>query len=453
MMPLGPPVDIRGRLTRRQLLRSGLALGAFLFRPSLRAGEARRRRARGVILLLLEGGMSHLETFDPKPLAPAEVRGEFQTIATNLPGLRFGEHLPRLARQAHVYNLIRSLHCDARNDHSPGMHVLLTGWENTAAGVAMERANFAHPAQGAVIAHQLGFTTPDGVPRFVALPGRRQIGGAVSYAGAAFLGAGYEAFETGDPPASARQPIQVPPGLALTKDLSLRRLQDRDSLRRSFDRLQATLERDRLLDRLDVHYRQALGVLAGRRMRAAFDLEREPPALRERYGDHRVGQSLLLARRLIEAGATYVLVDPYATTVWDTHANNFTTLRALLPPLDQAVSALLTDLDERGLLEETLVLVTTEMGRTPLVNANRGRDHWTAVYSILLAGGGLTRGQVLGSSTSGGQAPGSRPVSVPEMLATVYHQLGIDPNATLFDAQRRPIPILPEARPIRELLG
>src|SRR6516164_7464249 len=149
-------------LTRRELLQSSLALGAFCLPGPVRA--ASRPRARGVIVLMLEGGMSHLESWDPKPNAPAEVRGEFGSLATSIPGLRFSEYLPELARQAHVFNLLRSVNCDARNDHSPGMHVLLTGWENTAAGVAMQRANFAHPAQGAVIAHQLGFTTPDGVP-------------------------------------------------------------------------------------------------------------------------------------------------------------------------------------------------------------------------------------------------------------------------------------------------
>jgi Protein of unknown function (DUF1501) len=449
-----------GSFTRRQLLQC--SLGAFVFPPALSAMGASRKaggttatppRARGVIHILLEGGMSHLETWDPKPNAPAETRGEFQTIATSLPGLRIGEHMPQLARQAHVYNLIRSMHCDARNDHSPGMHLMLTGWENVAAGVAMERLNLGHPAVGAVIAHQLGVVGPGGAPRSVSLPHRRQIDGAVAYTGSAFLGPSCEAFETGQAPAAAGQPMQTPPSLALAGDIPLRRLHDRDDLRQSFNRLHEALDRDPVVGRLDAHYQRALSALGSQRMRAAFDLQAEPLPLRERYGDNRVGQSLLLARRLIEAGVAYVLVDPYGSMVWDTHANNFTSLKQHLPPLDQAVSALLDDLDQRGRLDEVLVLLTTEMGRTPAVNAARGRDHWTSVFSLMLAGGGLTRGQVLGSSTSGGQYPGSRPVTVPEVFATVYHLLGIDPSALLVDEQKRPIPILPEARPIQELVS
>jgi hypothetical protein len=427
-----------------------VALGAFVLPAALQARE-QPRRARGVIFLMQQGGMSHLDSWDPKPAAPAEIRGEFQAIATSVPGLRVCEHMPLLARQAHLYNVIRSVHCDARNDHSPGMHLLLTGWENTAAGVDLQRVNAEHPAQGCVIANQLGLTSGDGVPRFIALPRRRQIDGRVAYAGAAFLGPAHEAFETGAAPASARQPIQVPPSLTLSTDMPLERLGQREALRTTFNRLNAMLDRHPSVGGLDAHYQRALHVLAGQRMGRAFDLEQEPAALRERYGDHRVGQSLLLARRLVEAGATYVLVDPYGTTTWDTHAQNFTGHKALLPPLDQAVSALLTDLDQRGLLDEVLVLVAGEMGRTPLINGAAGRDHWTHAYSVMLAGGGLTRGQVLGSTTSGGQAPGSRPVTVHEMLATIYHQLGIDPNAMLHDELKRPIPILPEGRPIPEL--
>jgi hypothetical protein len=204
---------------------------------------------------------------------------------------------------------------------------------------------------------------------------------------------------------------------------------------------------------VDPHFRQALEVLSGRRLHAALDLSREPPAVRDRYGPSAVGQGLLLARRLVEAGAAYVLVDPYRKAEWDTHSGNFTGLQALLPPLDRAVSALLTDLDVRGLFEDVMVLVAGEMGRTPHVNAQAGRDHWTRAYSVMLAGGGLTRGQVLGSTTPGGHEPGRRPVTVPEVLATVYHRLGIDPQGLLYDRQHRPVPILPDAEPVRELLG
>jgi hypothetical protein len=432
------------------MLGASLALGAFLLPGPARAGVA-KGRARGVILILLEGGMSHLESWEPKPNAPAEVRGEFTTITTTVPALRVSEHLPELAHQAHLYNVIRSVNCDARNDHSPGMHLLLTGWENTAAGVSMERFNHRHPAMGSVIAHQLGVTSAAGLPRYVALPRRGQIGGQVNFATPTFLGPACDAWETGTPPASARQPMP-PPGLFLSRD-GLNRLNDRMSLRAAFNRLNETLDRRTVTDCMDAHYQRAYQMLGGQRLCQALDLGREPAAVRIRYGESLIGQGLLLARRLVEAGVTYVLVDPYGTTSWDFHADNFRGHKTLLSPMDHAVSALLTDLDQRGLLEEVLVVLASEMGRAPTINRAAGRDHWTYAYSVMLAGGGLTRGQVLGSTTALGNWPSSRPVTVPEILATLYHQLGIDPNALLCDEQGRPVPILPEAKPISELLA
>jgi hypothetical protein len=437
------------------MMRASFTLGAFLLPQAAGAagGTARSRPARGTIFIMLEGGMSHLDSWDPKPNAPAEIRGEFGTIATTVPGLRISEYLPRLARQAHRCNLIRSVHCDARNDHSPGLHLLLTGWENTNAGVALETTNRIHPSQGSIMARARGGTSAGGVPRFAALPRTRQISGQVRYAGPAFLGSSCEAFETGDAPAAAHLPMQLPPSLALARDLPLGRLHDRQALRQALGRLNATLDQAAATSRMDGHYQRAMHLLTGQQMAAALDLQREPVALRERYGSHRIGQSLLLARRLVECGVSYVLVDPYGNNEWDTHNQNFRGHKALLPPMDQAVAALLDDLSQRGLLDEVVVVLASEMGRSPRISGNAGRDHWTHAYSILIAGGGLTRGQVLGATTSKGEWPGRRPVTVPEILATVYHQLGIDPNTILHDEHRRPLAILPEPRPIRELLG
>jgi hypothetical protein len=406
-----------------------------------------------VILLLLDGGISHLESWDPKPDAPAEVRGEFRSIQTTVPSLRVSEYLPLLAKKAHLYNVIRSVHCDARNDHSPGLHVLLTGWENLAAGVAGQRYNYEHPSQGSIIAHQLGPVSPGGVPRFVALPRRGQIGGQVNYATPSFLGPTYDAWETGAPPARASQPMTLPPSLFLSGD-TIKRLGDRMTLRTSLDRLHSALDHDPAAGRLDAHYRTAYQVLASQGLRRGLDLSREPVALRERYGNSVIGQSLLLARRLVEAGVTYVLVHPDGSNAWDFHENNFPGHRRLMPAMDRAVSALLGDLDQRGLLDDVLVLVSSEMGRTPTINRQAGRDHWTHAYSVMLAGGGLTRGQILGRTSSQGERPLGRPVTVPEILTTVYHQLGIQPNRIFHDEQGRPVPILPEApRPIRELMS
>lgn len=442
------------RFSRRRMLGSCLTLGAFVL--PRRAGawpESRSAPAKGLILLLLEGGMSHLESWDPKPEAPAEVRGEFGSIATSVPELRVGEHMPLLAQQAHLYNVIRSVHCDARNDHSPGMHILLTGWENTAAGVAMERSNFHHPSQGSILAHQLGVTSQGGMPRFIAVPRQTQISDQVRFASASFLGMSYEAFDSGEPAASGGQPSTLVPGLSLVDDVPLRRLDDRRALRESINQLQVALDRSEVLDGMDVRFGQAYEVLAGQGMSRALAISEESDQVRERYGNHAVGQSLLLARRLVEAGATYVLADPYRSTTWDFHSGNFTGHKQHLPAMDQAVSALLADLDERGLLDDVLVLVAGEMGRTPAINKDAGRDHWTSAYSVMLAGGGLTRGQVLGSTTSKGEWPRQRPVTVTEILATLYHRLGVDPNTLLRDSQDRPVPILPCTEYVPELIA
>jgi hypothetical protein len=309
-----------------------------------------------------------------------------------------------------------------------------------------QTTNLEHPSQGAIIARQLGPAAPNGVPRFVAIPVRKHRVGT-TYSTAAFLGSAYEAFEAGNRSADGRR---LPPALVLPRDVSVRRTLDkRQALRETFNRLNASLDRDPTASRMDAHYRRAVSILGSSQMRKAFDLAQETPVLRDRYGS----PGLLLARRLVESGATYVLVNGPVFGDWDTHTDNFPRLKRLLPPVDKAVSALLEDLDQRGLLDEILVVLISEMGRSRL-GPNGGRDHWTAAYSVMLAGGGLTRGQVLGSTTSKGEWPGKRPVTVPEILATVYHQLGIDPNTMLHDEQKRPIPILPDAaKPIRELLA
>src|SRR5262249_49427237 len=241
--------------------------------------------------------------------------------------------------------------------------------------------------------------------------------------------------------------------LLLPKAMPWSRLEDRRALTQSLDRLHSRWDGDPNLARMDVHQQRAFQILASQRMARALDISREPTVLRERYGRSRIGQGLLLARRLAQSGVTYLLVNSAASNDWDTHGNNFVQLKnKLLPPMDKAVSALLEDLDQRGMLDDVMVLVMSEMGRTPVINNQAGRDHWPDAYSVLLAGGGLKRGQVLGSTTAGGHKPGQRPVPVSDLLATVYHQLGIDPHTILLDEQNRPVPILPEARPIHELI-
>ncbi len=436
-------------ITRRQLLRSGLGLGAFLF-PA--RSMAVPRKAKAAIVVLLEGGMSHLDTWDPKPDAPAEIRGEFGTIATTLPALRFGEHMPLLAKQAHLYNIVRSVR--GAKEHEAGLHFVLTGYENPLANTTTFRTNQQHPSQGSVVAlHQLRGQSSGDLPPFVAIPNRTQLGGRTMFASAASLGGACEAMDTGQPPAAANKPLPLPPSLLLPADLSFDRLGDRRALLRTLDGLRSDQERH-AAGQMNAYRERAFDILLGQRMNQVFDLAREPAQLRERYGNHRMGQGALLARRLVEAGVTYVLVNFSVNNTWDTHENNFASLKnKLLPPMDRAVSALLTDLHERGLLDEVLVLVLGEMGRTPKINQRAGRDHWGDVYSVLMAGGGLKRGCVLGSSTSGGERPRERPVPVSDLLLTVYHQLGIAPSTMRFDERDRPIPVLPAGKPVLELVG
>lgn len=445
-------------LSRRGFLRGGLSLGAFGLPAAPRLARAASqegsdRRAKSVIVLLQEGGMSHLESWDPKPDAPAEVRGSFETISTSNPELIVGEHMPRLAAQAHLFNVVRSTYMDnARRDHSPGLHWVLTGYDNQAAGVALEQTNNA-ASVGSIVARQTGTVTAGGIPNFVAIPNSKQLGNRVRYTGALHLGGACEPFDAGAIPAKSDGRYVLPAGLTLPADVPANRLQDRQQLLASIDALQR--ERDALANAggLSDYRRTVFDLLVGQRGREAFDINREPAKIRELYGNSRMGQGTLLARRLVEAGVTYVLVNYSKNNSWDTHANNFKRLKdTLLPPMDQAASALLIDLEQRAMLDDVIVLMMGEMGRTPKINKNSGRDHWPDVFSLMIAGGRLTRGQVLGSSSRLADLPHTRPVHYHEILATVYRQLGVDPRSIIKDDQDRPVRIMPEADAVHELI-
>lgn len=442
-------------LSRRGFLQGSVGLSALML-PGVAAAaktgsKSASRPAKSVIVLLLEGGMSHLESWDPKPKAPENVRGPLGTIATNHPQLRIGENMPQLAKLTHLYNVIRSVHSEARN-HSPGLHWLLTGYNNPAASVNGQLAN-EHPSMGAIVSHQLGGAAAGGLPRFVAIPNRRQLGGRVAYSGASHLGTAHEAFDSGAVPATAAAAYTVPIGLTLPKDVSLRRLQDRNGLLRSLDQLRRQVDDSPFSASLGDYQRQAINLLAGERGRAAFDINRESARTRNSYGNSAMGQSALLARRLVEAGANYVLVNTSKNNSWDHHANLAKRLKIMQPQIDQAAAALLADLEQRGMLDDTMVVMMGEMGRTPTMNKRGGRDHWPDVYSILMAGGGLTRGQVLGSSDRLGAYPHDRPVHLYEVLATMYRQLGVDHLASIPDRQGRQARILPEGTPMTELIA
>jgi hypothetical protein len=440
-------------ITRRQWMKGGGALaGALLWPGLLRAKEERKNApARQAIVIYLQGGLSHYESFDPKPDAPSDYRGEFGHIPTTLPGIHFSEHLPRLARRAHKFNLIRSAYVDSPS-HPVAIHMTLTGWDQPNASVEAQNRNTNYPSIGSVVARACGQRVPQ-LPAYVAIPHSGQLGHRVHYASAGPLGAAYEPMESGMLPVQADGDFAGPQDLLRAGDLSARRLEDRVTLLRALN----GFGRREAVDGLGPYHRHALEMISSGAAGSAFDLSREPLQQRERYGNHLWGQQTILARRMAEAGVPFTLVN-YTLTQdhgqdWDTHVDNFNLMKnTLLPPMDLAVSTLLDDLEERGLLESTIVAMYGEFGRTPKINAAAGRDHWEKVCSVFLAGGGLKSGIVVGSSTRAGDVPKDRPVQFNDVLATIYHQLGVPTDAVFHDQLGRPNPVLAKGTPIEELI-
>jgi uncharacterized protein (DUF1501 family) len=465
-MPTGacPAFFDAAPMGRREFLRAG-SLGLLgLTLPQLAPAQpAAPPRAKACILLFMWGGPAQQDTWDPKPDAPAEYRGEFRPIPTNVPGIQICEHLPLLARRTDKLALVRSMtHADV--NHLTATHYLLTGR-------AVPRPDAPRsedwPGYGAVLA-KLGrgdgamppFVSmmpkvPDGAPRFV-----EESHGQ----GAGWLGLPYEPMRID---ADASEPGYHVADVALHADVPRERADRRRALLRDLDRQARALDR---LQRegLDAHYERAFALLSSPRVASAFDLSREPLAVRERYGLNIHGQAVLQARRLVEAGVPLVTVfwqNDGITDVsvyWDTHSRNFIDLKTrLCPATDQAFSALLDDLGQRGMLGETLVVWTGEMGRTPRVGqsvvggagAGRdGRDHWGTVFTTVLAGGGVRGGVAYGSSDRYAAAPATQPTPPADLAATVYHCMGVDPQAELTDGLGRP-QVLCEGTPIRAILS
>ncbi len=395
-------------------------------------------------MLFLQGGLSHFESFDPKPDAPAEVRGEFGTIATTVPGVRFSEHIPLLAQRLNRFSIVRSAY-HPTPDHIQAIHITLCGCELPGANIDSKNRNLS-PAMGAVVAKVRG-THESGLPGYVAIPHRDQLGRRLHYGDAGHLGSAFAPIDSGLMPLRADAAYAIPPSYRMNPALTVARLRDRVELMERFEPREPT---NSLLH-------EGINLLARGAVAKAFDLNAEPVELRRRYGDHGMGQETILARRLAESGVPFTLVnlalDQIKGQDWDTHEDNFRLMKnELLPPMDRAVSTLLDDLHERGLLDTTLVAILSEFGRTPKINAKSGRDHWPNVFSVMLAGGGIKPGIVLGSSASGGDVPKDRPVHIYDVLATIYHQLGVPLNETYRDAGGRPVPIMAEGRPIVELI-
>lgn len=441
-----------GTLHRRDFVRLGLtglsSLGlADLLRQQSRAAGG-SRGGKSLILLWLWGGPSHMETFDLKPQAPSEYRGEFRPIPTNVPGIEISEHLPLLSRLADKFALVRSLHHDSPG-HVNSTHTMLTGYP----GETVETPPFQpkHPDVRAVLQKALGPRTPQ-LPPHVALPSTKYFGGG-------FLGNQLEPMTvSGDPNSAEYQP----PALSLD-EAQRPRFTERLNLLSQFDSYRRELDASGTMTALDGFQQQATAVLSSDAARRAFDLSAEDPKTRDRYGRHVVGQRCLLARRLVEAGTRLVTVD-FSTVPgqkafsWDDHAsvwNIFEQMKIRLPVLDQVVSALIQDLYDRRLQDEVLLVVMGEMSHTPRLSnfeGQPGREHWGQTMSVLLAGGGLRMGQVVGATSAKGDEPAVRPLTPNDLLATWYESFSVPLDLAFRDFAGRPTPILPHGRPIDELL-
>jgi hypothetical protein len=426
----------------------GLSLPDLLRAEASAARAASTASADACVLIFLNGGPSHLDMWDMKPAAPVEIRGEFRPIASSVPGVQVCEHLPRLARQMHRCALVRSVHHSVNNSHAAAVYAGLTGHDRG------ERGGGARPTDHPAIGSVLGLCRPPqaAVVPFVSMPYITAEGrGGPPQPGffGGWLGRTHDPlFVLRDPSA----PGFAMPELALAADVSRDRLDARHYLAAHL----GTRAHERALQEMGQFQARAFDLLTSPRTQQAFQIEREPAAVRAAYGRNIYGQSVLLARRLIEAGTRVACISwaPDANATWDTHGGNFTKLKnELLPQLDAAVSSLLADLAARGLLERTLVAVMGEFGRTPRVNAQAGRDHWNFCYSLLLAGGGIKGGTVHGASDRIGARPSSCPVTPADVIATVYHCLGIPADLELRDRLQRPFQLVPWGSPIRELLA
>lgn len=421
--------------SRRDLLRAG-SLGILGALAPAGAGHAAARpsRARALILVDLYGGPAHQDIFDLKPDAPAEVRGEFRPIETNVSGIRVSEHIPRLARIADRYLLIRSMtHTD--NEHATGGYTVLTGVKHPRPGTILPPSPDDFPPMGSIISQFRPPARP--VPGYVTLGGTMfSAGGDVPGQTGGFAGQRFDPYDIKEDP--SRPDFRIPE-LTLAREIPALRIDRRHTLLEQVEQCARVADRSLAARGLGELQNRVFALLRSPDTRSAFNLREEAGAIRDRYGRHKFGQSCLLARRLVQAGVPVVAVYWERGQVWDTHGNNFKDLKQrLLPPMDQGVTALITDLAERGMLDETIVVVTGEFGRTPKINKDAGRDHWPGVYTTLVAGGGFRRGAVYGASDEIGAYPESDPVHPWDLAATLYQMLGVDPASEIHDRQNRP---------------
>jgi len=465
---LGPGSRLCDGITRREVLRlGGLGFTGLMWSDWLRARAAPAKqtpngrgspattvgRAKTCILIFNYGGPSHLDIWDLKPDAPKEIRGEFKPAATRVPGISITEHLPRLARLANRYAIIRSVnHRD--NDHAIGAYLALTGFshpKNAILGIEPPATPQDLPSIGSVVSKLRPSNKP--VFSYITLGDLRHFGNNDSLGqNAGCLGRAYDPFTVPfvRPINSA---LDIRGVTSVMTDVDGRQMAGRRRLLELMNCAAPALEATAGMRSLDDSSRRAYQLLSSRATRDAFDLAKEPRAVRDAYGPSAFARNCLLARRLVEAGVPLITLYSMGNRDWDTHGANFQSLKkTLLPPMDQGMSALLEDLDCRGLLEDTLVLWMGDMGRTPRINREAGRDHWSFCYSVVMAGGGVRGGQVYGSSDRGAAYPSTNPVSPADIAATIYHLLGIDPRAHVTDQQGRPL-VISAGNPIQALLA
>jgi hypothetical protein len=451
--------------SRRELIRVGGLSLLGLSLPELLRGQARaierpdRRpasfgKAKSCLVIFLKGGPSQLDTFDMKPDAPAEIRGEFKPIPTNVPEMMVCEQLPLLARQASKFTIARAV-CHADNNHASAAYEMTTGNAYPRpTNLSGKSTREDHPHLGSAVAAVEANRCPVSpfamVPQYLVVNGEFRSG-----QNAGFLGSRYDPLVPGGDP---NNPDFKPVDLGLGASLEPEQLRNRHLLLESINDHDRRLGKNSALQTLDANYQKAFALLESGLTSQALDLRREPAAIREKYGRNFFGQSLLLARRLIEAGVRLVHVNCMSSIFgglenWDTHKDNFALLKhPLLPRADRGVAAVLEDLSVRGLLSETLVVVTGEFGRTPRINAVAGRDHWSSAFSVLLAGAGVPGGRHYGATDKHGAYPIEKPVGSGQLAATIYHALGIDPTASVPTLLGRPWQLSTET-PVLDLLG
>lgn len=430
---------------RRNFLQLGLGslLGGTVFQSLTRpaaaatAGGQTSGPARSCILVWLDGGPTHYETFDPKPLAPTEIRGEFSPIATQSPGVQFSQHMTRLAAISNKFAVIRSI-CHEQGNHGAGNHYMMTGAPPRIPVGCGAFVSF-HPSMGSATAHQRGHQ--NGLPAYFSLPSMTRSGGPN------FLGAQYAPFVVPNDPNNNSFRVR---DVALPNGVTNERFDRRQAVRRRVDQLVRITDAAAAdpVRALDEYYQQGQDLMLSETAQAAFNIHAESAEIRESYGRHSFGQRALLSRRLVEAGVPFVVLNEGG---WDHHASLFKSCSKRLPEVDGTLATLLTDLEQRGLLDSTLVVVLGEFGRTPKINKDGGRDHWSNAMSVMMAGAGIPGGLVLGATDRQGYSAVERVLSPENFVSTIYKKLGIDPDLMLYTPQGRPSHLVSDPTPIPEL--